>query len=116
MDLVVNHTSEKHVWFEQARKDTDSKYRNYYFFRKGKDGQPPNDWESIFGGSAWSYNEYTDDYYLHYFASFQPDLNWDNPQVREEIFDIVRFWMDKGVDGWRLDAIVYISKPDIPQF
>ena len=112
MDLVVNHTSNEHKWFKEALKNKDSPYRDYYIFKKGRyDGVPPNAWESIWGGPAWTYNKITDDWYLHYFSDYQPDLNWDNPKLREEIFKIVRYWMNKGVSGWRLDAITYISKP-----
>lgn len=112
MDLVVNHSSNEHLWFKEALKDKNSPFRDYYIFKKGKGkGVPPNKWESIWGGPAWTYNEITDDWYLHYFSAFQPDLNWDNKDLRNEIFEIVRFWMNKGVSGWRLDAITYISKP-----
>ena len=110
MDLVINHTSNEHKWFMEARKSVDNKYHDYYIFRKGKNGNPPNNWESIFGGSAWEYNQLTDEYYLNLFTPEQPDLNWENPDVREEVKDIMRFWLDKGIDGFRMDAIAFISK------
>jgi oligo-1,6-glucosidase len=118
MDLVVNHTSDEHNWFEESRKSKDNPYRDYYIWRPGKNGGPPNNWWSIFGGSAWQYDEQTDEYYLHLFTKKQPDLNWENPKVREEVNKIMRFWLDKGVDGFRMDVISMISKqpglPDIP--
>ncbi len=115
MDLVINHTSDEHPWFLAAKKDVNSPYRDYYFFRKGKKRRPPNNWTSFFGGSAWEYNPETDDYYLHLFSRKQPDLNWDNPRVREEIKKILKFWLDLGVDGFRCDVINIISKnPDLP--
>ena len=104
MDLVVNHSSDEHEWFKSARSSKDSPYRDYYIFREGKDGKEPSNWASIFGGSAWEYNEPTDDYYLHLFAVKQPDLNWENPKVMDEISDIIDYWADLGVDGFRLDA------------
>ncbi len=104
MDLVVNHSSDEHEWFRSARASKDSPYRDYYIFREGKDGREPSNWGSIFGGSAWEYNEPTDDYYLHLFAVKQPDLNWENPKVMDEVADIIDFWADLGVDGFRLDA------------
>ena len=118
MDLVVNHSSDEHEWFEQARSSRDNKYRDYYIWRdsSGVDAEgkplPPNNWGSEFGGPAWEYDETTDQWYLHMFSRKQPDLNWENPAVRQEIFEIVRFWLDKGVDGFRLDAINIISKPE----
>lgn len=107
MDLVVNHTSDEHKWFADAKKDKTSKYRNYYYFREKKD---INNWTSFFGGNAWSYNEETDDYYLHLFSKKQPDLNWNNPEVRAEIKKVLKFWLDLGVDGFRCDVINLISK------
>ena len=110
-DIVVNHTSEEHFWFQSAKSDKNSPYRDYYIFHKGRaDNQPPNNWQSIFSGSAWTYNKATDDYYLHCFDSSQPDINWANPKLKQEMFDAVKFWMDRGVDGWRVDAIVCINK------
>ena len=105
MDLVVNHTSNEHYWFKEALKDKKSKYHNYYFFQ-----DQPNNWTSFFGGSAWHYNPITNEYYLHLFDQSQPDLNWDNVEVRKEIKDILRFWLDLGVDGFRCDVINLISK------
>jgi oligo-1,6-glucosidase len=110
MDLVVNHTSDEHRWFKESRKSKDNPYRDYYFWRKGKNGGPPNNWKAFFGGSAWEYDETTDEYYLHIFTKKQPDLNWDNPSVREEIYKMMRYWLDKGVDGFRMDVISLISK------
>jgi len=110
MDLVVNHSSDEHEWFKESRKSKDNPYRDYYFWRPGKNGGPPNDWPAIFGGSVWEYDEVTDEYYLHYFSKKQPDLNWENPKVRQEVVDIVRWWLDKGIDGFRLDVISMISK------
>lgn len=113
MDLVVNHTSDEHYWFQESKKSKDNPYRDYYIWRKGrgKNGKkPPNNWTSRFGGSAWKYDETTDEWYLHLWAEKQPDLNWDNPKVRQEVQDIVKFWLDLGVDGFRCDVITYISK------
>lgn len=113
MDLVVNHTSDEHYWFEESRKSKDNPYRDYYIWRKGrgKDGKkPPNNWTSRFTGSAWAYDELTDEWYLHLFSKKQPDLNWDNPKVRQEVIDICNFWLDMGVDGFRCDVISLISK------
>lgn len=105
MDLVVNHTSDEHEWFKSARSSRNSPYRSYYIFRDGKpDGSEPSNWMSTFGGSAWEYNEQTEDYYLHLFAVKQPDLNWEEPKVVDEVEDIIAFWADLGVDGFRLDA------------
>ncbi|WP_018393471.1 alpha-glucosidase [Bacillus sp. 37MA] len=119
MDLVVNHTSDEHEWFEEARKSKDNPYRDYYIWRSGKNGKEPNNWRSSFGGSAWQYDENTDEYYLHLFSKKQPDLNWENPKLREEIYRMMRWWLDKGIDGFRMDVINLISKvpglPDGPQ-
>lgn len=112
MDLVVNHTSDEHRWFQEAKKDISSPYHDYYIFRKSPTGKKPNNWRSFFGGSAWEYNPDTDEYYLHLFSKKQPDLNWENPQVREEVKDILRFWLDLGVDGFRCDVINLISKKE----
>lgn len=114
MDLVVNHTSDEHPWFVEARKSRDNPYRDFYLWRAGKDGGPPNNWGSHFGGSAWKYDPHTDEYFLHLFSGRQPDLNWDNPRVRGEVYDLMRFWLDKGVDGFRMDTINMLSKP--PEF
>lgn len=113
MDLVANHTSDEHYWFRESKKSVDNPYRDYYIWRKGrgKDGKkPPNNWTSSFGGKAWEYDETTGEWYLHLFSRKQPDLNWENPKVRQEIADICNYWMDMGVDGFRCDVITYISK------
>lgn len=110
MDLVINHTSDKHEWFLESLKGDDNPYHDYYFWRKGKGKRRPNNWMSTFAGPAWEYNEKLDEYYLHLFAVEQPDLNMDNPKVREEVKDIMRFWLDMGVDGFREDVITFISK------
>lgn len=113
MDLVANHTSDEHYWFQESKKSVDNPYREYYIWRKGrgKDGKkPPNNWTSSFGGKAWEYDETTGEWYLHLFSRKQPDLNWENPRVRQEIADICNYWMDMGVDGFRCDVITYISK------
>ena len=118
MDLVVNHTSDEHAWFVESRKSRDNPYRDYYIWRPGKDGAEPNNWESCFSGSAWQYDGATGEYYLHLFSKKQPDLNWESPKVRREIFDMMLWWLDKGVDGFRMDVITFISKvpglPDAP--
>ena len=112
MDLVVNHTSDEHRWFAESRKSKDNPYRDYYIWREGKDGGAPNNWGSCFGGSAWQKDEATGMYYLHLFSRKQPDLNWDNPVVRDEVFDMMDWWLQKGIDGFRMDVISLISKPD----
>lgn len=110
MDLVVNHSSDEHAWFEESKKSKDNPYRDYYIWKPGKNGGPPNDWQAFFGGSAWQYDQTTEEYYLHLFTVKQPDLNWENPQLREEVNDIIKYWFDKGVDGFRMDVISLISK------
>ncbi|MCX7903399.1 MAG: alpha-glucosidase [Caloramator sp.] len=110
MDLVVNHTSDEHIWFIESRKSKDNPYRDFYIWRKGKGNNPPNNWTSFFSGSAWQYDETTDEYYLHLFAVKQPDLNWDNENVRKEVFKMMKWWLDKGIDGFRMDVINFISK------
>lgn len=113
MDLVVNHTSDEHAWFTESRKSKDNDYRDYYIWRDGrKDGSMPNNWGSVFGGPAWKYDEETDMYYLHLFSPKQPDLNWDNPKVRKEVFDMMNWWCEKGIDGFRMDVISLISKEE----
>lgn len=112
MDLVVNHSSDEHEWFKQGAKDVNSPYHDYYIWRKGKGKNPPNNWLSTFEGGAWEYNKDIDEYYLHVFAKKQPDLNHDNPAVRQEVKDIMRFWLDMGVDGFREDVITFISKAE----
>ncbi|AXC14353.1 Oligo-1,6-glucosidase [Acidisarcina polymorpha] len=115
IDLVVNHTSDEHRWFVESRKSKDNPYRDYYLWRPGKTGPngaelPPNNDPSFFSGSTWKKDAGTNEYYLHYFAEKQPDLNWDNPKVRAEVHDLMKFWLDKGVDGFRMDVIPFISK------
>lgn len=115
MDLVVNHTSDEHPWFVESRKSVDNPYRDYYIWRPAREGKEPNNWGSCFSGPAWEYDQETDEYYLHLFSKKQPDLNWDNPNVRQEVFDMMNWWLDKGVDGFRMDVISLISKkPDLP--
>jgi oligo-1,6-glucosidase len=125
IDLVVNHTSDEHRWFVESRKSKDNPYRDYYFWRDGKPNPadpahplPPNNYPSYFFGPAWKFDPETNQFYLHLFAAKQPDLNWDNPRVREDVFSLMRFWLDKGVDGFRMDVIPLISKqpglPDLP--
>jgi len=113
MDLVLNHTSDEHPWFRDARSRRDSPYRDYYWWRApGVDGTPPNNWKSVFSGSAWELDETTGEYYLHLYSRRQPDLNWANPDVRREAAGVLQFWVDEGVDAFRLDTITTISKPD----
>lgn len=113
MDLVVNHTSDEHPWFIESKKGKDNPYHDYYYWRKGKGKKsPPNNWDSLFEGRAWEYDEELDEWYLHIFSKKQPDLNMANPKVREEVKDIMRFWLDMGVDGFREDVITYISKAE----
>ena len=110
MDLVANHTSDEHPWFVESRSSKDNPKRDYYIWRQGKNGDPPNNWQSYFSGNAWTHDTTTDEYYLHLFTKKQPDLNWDNKKVRQEIYDIMRFWLDKGINGFRMDVISVISK------
>jgi oligo-1,6-glucosidase len=112
MDLVVNHSSDEHPWFVEARKSKDNPYRDYYIWRPAKDGREPTNWYSNFGGSAWEYDETTDEYYLHLFSKKQPDLNWRNAKLREEVYNMMKWWLDKGIDGFRMDVINFISKPE----
>ncbi len=115
MDLVVNHTSDEHAWFVESRKSVDNPYRDFYIWREGKDGKEPNNWGSCFGGSAWQWDDATDMYYLHLFSKKQPDLNWDNAAVRKEVFEMMTWWCEKGIDGFRMDVISLISKePELP--
>ncbi len=115
IDLVVNHSSDEHIWFQESRKSTENPYRNYYIWKK----EIPNNWIGFFSGSAWELDPTTNEYYLHYFVKKQPDLNWENPKLRQEIYHMMRFWLDKGVDGFRMDVISLISKdqsfPNFPQ-
>ncbi|WP_260285748.1 glycoside hydrolase family 13 protein [Peribacillus aracenensis] len=110
MDLVINHSSDEHPWFKESRSSKDNPKRDYYIWKPGRNGKEPNNWESIFKGSAWEYDEGTDEYYLHLFSRKQPDLNWENPKLREEIYSIMTWWLDKGVDGFRMDVINFLSK------
>ncbi|MCK6256699.1 alpha-glucosidase [Fictibacillus sp. KIGAM418] len=110
MDLVINHTSDEHPWFVESRTSKDNPYRDFYIWREGKDGREPNNWESIFSGSAWKYDEQSDEYYLHLFSAKQPDLNWENEKVRRKLYEMVQWWVDKGIDGFRVDAITHIKK------
>lgn len=114
---MLNHTSEEHAWFKESRSSLDNPKRDWYHWAKGTVDpvtgakKQPNNWESIFQGKAWEYDEHTDEWYLHMFVKQQPDLNWENPEVREALFEIARFWLDKGCDGFRLDAVQFCSKP-----
>ena len=110
MDLVVNHTSDKHPWFKKARKSRESKFHDYYIWKDGEKDKKPNNWKSVFSGSAWKWNEQTKEYFLHLYTKNQPDLNWENPTVRKEVYSIIDFWLSKGVDGIRMDVISLISK------
>lgn len=118
MDLVINHTSDEHPWFLESRSAKENPYRDYYIWHEGKDGKEPNNWESIFSGSAWEFDEKTKEYYMHVFSKKQPDLNWENKKVRHELYEMVNWWLDKGIDGFRVDAISHIKKvagfPDLP--
>ena len=111
MDLVVNHSSDEHRWFQAARQSRDNPYHGFYIWREGREDQPPTNWEAAFNGSVWEWNEPTGEYYLHMFSRKQPDLNWENPKLRAEVYDVMRFWLAKGVDGFRMDVINMISKP-----
>lgn len=113
MDLVLNHTSDEHRWFEEARKSRDNAYHDYYVWRDGEEGTPPNDMKACFGGSAWEWVPEVQQYYFHQFSVKQPDLNWENPRVRQEIYDMINWWIEKGAGGFRLDVIDQIAKePD----
>ncbi|CDQ38757.1 glycoside hydrolase family 13 protein [Virgibacillus salexigens] len=118
MDLVINHTSDEHPWFMESRSSRNNPYRDYYIWHEAKGNREPNNWESIFGGSAWEYDEPTNAYYMHVFSRKQPDLNWENPKVRQSLYEMVNWWLDKGIDGFRVDAISHIKKapgfPDMP--
>jgi len=110
MDLVVNHSSDEHPWFAESRASSDSPKRDWYWWRPPRDGGPPTNWESLFSGSAWEYDERSGEYYLHIFSRKQPDLNWENPEVRQAVYAMMRRWVDRGVDGFRMDVIELISK------
>jgi oligo-1,6-glucosidase len=111
MDLVVNHTSDEHEWFQQARSSRDNPYHDFYIWQDPVEGREPTNWEAAFNGSAWTFNEATGEYYLHMFSKKQPDLNWENPKVRQAVYDLMHFWLKKGVGGFRMDVINMISKP-----
>ncbi len=113
MDLVVNHTSDEHAWFVEAKKGKENPYRDYYVWRDPVNGDVPNDLHSAFSGSAWEYDEASGQYYLHLFSKKQPDLNWENKKVRQEVYDMMNFWLEKGIGGFRMDVIDLIGKlPD----
>ncbi|MDB7088475.1 alpha-glucosidase [Enterococcus mundtii] len=112
MDLVINHSSDQHEWFIESRQSVDNPYRDYYIWVDGTPDQAPNEWQSIFGGSAWQYDEQTGQYYLHIFAKEQPDLNWESDKLKDELFTMIRWWLDKGIDGFRLDAISHVKKDE----
>ncbi|MBA4496450.1 alpha-glucosidase [Paenactinomyces guangxiensis] len=118
MDLVINHSSDEHPWFMESRRSKDNPYRDFYIWRQGRNGAEPNNWESCFSGSAWHFDEATGEYYLHLFSKKQPDFNWENPDLRRALYDMMTWWLDKGIDGFRLDVINFISKepglPDAP--
>lgn len=118
LDLVINHTSDEHPWFIESRASKDNPKRDWYIWHDGKSGGEPNNWESIFGDSAWEYDQTTDQFFLHLFSKKQPDLNWENPEVRQALYETVNWWLDKGIDGFRVDAISHIKKaaglPDLP--
>ena len=112
IDLVINHTSDEHPWFIESRSSKQNPKRDWYIWREGKDNKEPNNWESIFKGSAWEYDENTKEYYLHLFSKKQPDLNWENEDMRNEIYKMINWWLDKGIDGFRVDAISHINKEE----
>lgn len=113
MDMVINHTSDEHIWYKEALKGKDNKYRDYYIWREGKEGNmPPNNWASLFTGSAWNYDEASEEWALHLFSKKQMDLNWENPHMREDIYKMMNWWLDKGVDGFRLDVITLLAKEE----
>ncbi|WP_288222493.1 alpha-glucosidase [uncultured Clostridium sp.] len=110
IDLVINHTSDEHEWFIESKSSKNNPKRDWYIWRKGKGELEPNNWESIFKGSAWEYDESTDEYFLHLFSKKQPDLNWENKDVRKELYKMINWWLDKGIDGFRVDAISHVKK------
>ena len=117
MDLVINHCSDQHEWFQKALADPDGEYADYFYFRKGRNGNPPSNLRSYFGGSCWEPVPGTDKYYLHMFAKEQPDLNWENPLLREKLYEMINWWLEKGLAGFRIDAIINIKKDlDFPDF
>ena len=117
MDLVINHCSDKHEWFQKALADPDGAFADYFYFRKGKNGNPPSNYRSYFGGSCWEKVPGTDKYYFHMFAKEQPDLNWENPKLRQELYKMINWWLEKGLSGFRIDAIINIKKDlNFPDF
>ncbi len=118
LDLVINHTSDEHPWFIESQSSKNNPYRDYYIWKSGKDGQEPNNWASIFGGSVWEYDSNSNEYFMHVFSRRQPDLNWENPNVRKDLYEMIHWWLKKGIDGFRVDAISHIKKvvgfPDLP--
>ena len=110
MDLVINHCSDKHEWFQKALADPEGEYADYFYFREGKNGNPPSNYRSYFGGSCWEPVPGTDKYYFHMFAKEQPDLNWENPKLRQKLYDMINWWLEKGLSGFRIDAIINIKK------
>ena len=117
MDLVINHCSDQHEWFQKAVKDPEGEYSDYFYFVKGKNENPPSNYRSYFGGSVWEKVPGTDKYYRHLFAKEQPDLNWENPVVRQKLFEMVNWWLEKGIAGFRIDAIINIKKNlDFPDY
>ena len=119
MDLVVNHSSDQHQWFKKAKQSKENPYHDYYIWKHGSPKKPPNNWQSVFNGSVWEWNPKTEEYFLHLYTKNQPDLNWENPKVRNEVYEIIEFWINKGVNGFRMDVISLISKrkkfKDIPE-
>lgn len=111
LDMVFNHTSDEHVWFRESRKSKNNPYRDYYIWRDAINGKPPTNWPSTYGGSGWEYDTRTKQYYFHHYSKKQPDLNWENAEVRNQLYDILKFWRNRGVSGFRFDAIGEISKP-----
>ncbi len=112
MDMVVNHSSDEHAWFVESKNSKDSHKRDYYIWVDGEKGTPPNNWASFFTPSAWKYDDTTNQYYLHLFSEKQPDLNWNNPKLRQEIYSMMKWWVDRGVDGFRMDVINLLDKAD----
>lgn len=112
LDLVINHTSDEHPWFIESRSSKDNSKRDWYIWRDGIGANEPNNWESIFGGSAWEIDEKTGQYFMHIFSKKQPDLNWENEEVRKSLYEMINWWLDKGIDGFRVDAISHIKKED----
>ena len=110
LDLVLNHTSDEHPWFIESRKSTNNPYRDYYIWKEGKNGGPPTNWASFFSGSCWNYDNTTNMYYMKIFSKKMPDLNWENKNLREDMKKMIKWWLDKGIDGFRMDAIAHLAK------